>query len=202
MTQMDSHYWEEHHRSHEGALEVNPHLVRLASRLGSGRIPEGSTALDAGCGRGASGVWLAEQGWEVTGVDISEAAIESARTHSADRGVDVRWLHLDLTTGAAPAPSYDLVCSFHVHPVIPMAAFVARLGQLVAPGGALLVVGHHASDEGSRESAPIDVSVAAHSLTAELDPAGWEMHVEEDVPGGTNRHGLVRRDVVLLARRR
>ena len=73
---LDGRYWEEHWQSlGEDAIgEVaNPYVVAETSGLGCG------TALDAGCGAGAEAVWLAEQGWDVTGADISPAALAKAR---------------------------------------------------------------------------------------------------------------------------
>ncbi|HEY4558928.1 MAG TPA: methyltransferase domain-containing protein, partial [Enteractinococcus sp.] len=50
--------------------KVNTGLESMVSSL------EPGTALDLGCGEGADVVWLAEQGWYATGVDISSGAIE------------------------------------------------------------------------------------------------------------------------------
>ena len=37
-------------------------------------------ALDLGCGEGADAVWLAERGWHVVAVDISDTALQRARS--------------------------------------------------------------------------------------------------------------------------
>jgi SAM-dependent methyltransferase len=53
-------------------------------------------ALELGCGSGASAVWLAQQGFEVTALDLSTLAIEQARQRADEAGVSVRFLVADL----------------------------------------------------------------------------------------------------------
>ncbi len=54
-------------------------------------------ALDLGCGTGRDGVYLAQRGWTVTGIDGVEQAIESARQRSQQAGVEVNWILGDVT---------------------------------------------------------------------------------------------------------
>jgi 2-polyprenyl-3-methyl-5-hydroxy-6-metoxy-1,4-benzoquinol methylase len=51
---------------------------RLASRL---RIA--GEKVGVGCGEGADAIWLARAGWQVTGVDVSEVALENGVTFIA-----------------------------------------------------------------------------------------------------------------------
>ncbi len=44
-------------------------------------------ALEVGCGTGSNAIWLAEQGFSVTAVDIAEKAIERAKENAARAGV-------------------------------------------------------------------------------------------------------------------
>jgi SAM-dependent methyltransferase len=53
-------------------------------------------ALELGCGTGASAVWLAQQGFDVTGIDLSPRAIERARLRADAAGVQVRFLVADV----------------------------------------------------------------------------------------------------------
>jgi SAM-dependent methyltransferase len=54
-------------------------------------------ALDLGCGTGRDAVYLAERGWDVTGIDGVQQAIEAARDRSRSAGVDVNWILGDVT---------------------------------------------------------------------------------------------------------
>jgi 2-polyprenyl-3-methyl-5-hydroxy-6-metoxy-1,4-benzoquinol methylase len=153
------------------------------------------TALDLGCGEGADAIWLASQGWTVTGVDISDVALDRARQHAAAAGVSVDFVHDDL---AASPGTFDLVTSFFLH--VPEAALRERTllvaAQSVAPGGTLLVVGHaadaahnHLHLESAREV------VALLRLTDDE----WTVEIAADVQrAATNGHTT---DTVVRARR-
>jgi 2-polyprenyl-3-methyl-5-hydroxy-6-metoxy-1,4-benzoquinol methylase len=67
-------------------------------------------ALELGCARGDDAIWLARQGWKVTGVDISEAALEAARLAAAAQGVaaGVQFERHDLAE-SFPEGTFDLV---------------------------------------------------------------------------------------------
>jgi len=59
-------------------------------------LPPGSKVLDLCCGMGRHSLALAEAGYEVTGVDLSEPLLREAR---AQKGSDnVRWLRSDMRT--------------------------------------------------------------------------------------------------------
>lgn len=49
-------------------------------------LPAGS-ALDLGCGEGGDAVWLAQQGWQVTGVDVSPTTLRRAVLGVEQNGV-------------------------------------------------------------------------------------------------------------------
>ncbi|MCI5126573.1 MAG: class I SAM-dependent methyltransferase [Candidatus Electrothrix sp. AR5] len=42
--------------------------------------------LDIGCGTGTNAIWLAQQGFEVTGLDISDKAIALAKKNAPSTG--------------------------------------------------------------------------------------------------------------------
>jgi SAM-dependent methyltransferase len=104
------------------------------------------TALDLGCGQGGDAIWLAAQGWTVTGTDISEAALKVAAEHAAAAGVApgaITWERHDFAV-SLPAGPFDLVTASFLHsPVeLPRYEILLRSAALVAPGGTLLVIGH------------------------------------------------------------
>lgn len=97
-------------------------------------------ALDLGTGEGRHGVWLAALGWRVTAVDFSAVAIEHARQGALDVGVEVDWVVADVRAWEpAVGVTFDLVLLSHLHL---SDAVLARARDWLAPGGALVMVGH------------------------------------------------------------
>jgi SAM-dependent methyltransferase len=159
-----------------------------------------------GCGEGADAIWLAQRGWSVTAIDVSEVAICRAREAPRPAGVCVEWICGDILQTPLPAGSFDLVSM--QYPALPKAAGEAAVRGLldtVRPGGLLLAVYHDLDDERlehmkSRGVDPGDY-VAADDLSRLLDDFAVERHAVEpriDPPPGTPHIA----DVVLRARRR
>ena len=75
--------WEEHYGDRERVWSgrVNVRLAELVEPMTPGR------ALDLGCGEGADALWLAEHGWRVTAVDISQTALDRAAADAAARNL-------------------------------------------------------------------------------------------------------------------
>lgn len=60
-------------------------------------LPRGSRILDMGCGTGRHAILLAQRGYRVTGVDLSEGMLAEARKAASEAGVEVEWVHEDAT---------------------------------------------------------------------------------------------------------
>src|SRR5688572_9649585 len=54
------------------------------------------TALDLGCGAGVFSVYMAQAGYQVTGLDFIPKALELARQLAKEKNVSVNWVHADL----------------------------------------------------------------------------------------------------------
>lgn len=199
--------WEERYRSRPALWSGAPNaqLVTEVTGLAPGR------ALDAGCGEGADAIWLAERGWKVTAVDISPTAVARAAGHAATDATvadRIEWIHADLIQNPPAERAYDLVSSQYLHgPATTRRELFARLAAAVAPGGTLLIVGHHPKDlwtTAGRMHLP-EAMFTAEEVAAVLDPAGWEVRVAEARPRAAvdreGRHVTVY-DTVLVARRR
>ena len=106
-------------------------------------------------------MWLAERGWVVTGLDLSSVALGRGRAAAADRGVGDRctWVAGDVLAWRPPA-RFDLVASHYVHEAPDTrVAYWRAAAQAVAPGGILLIVGHHPSDRPAEGRGPRDPAV-------------------------------------------
>src|SRR6516162_752409 len=53
-------------------------------------------AIELGCGTGANAVWLAQQGFDVTAIDVSPVAVARAQERAAAAGVRARFLVADV----------------------------------------------------------------------------------------------------------
>ena len=143
------------------------------------------SALDVGCGEGADAVWLAERGWSVTALDVSEVALARVRAHAAEAGLAdrVATLHHDLMAGG-PAPGrYDLVSVFFFHvPAEQFDGFYRGQADLVAPGGTLLVVGHHPGDlaTGVRQPHGPQLFFTPAQVVGLLDRGSWDPVTEAE----------------------
>ncbi|MEV0155764.1 FAD-dependent oxidoreductase [Micromonospora sp. NPDC050686] len=197
--------WEERYRSrpHVWSGRPNPQLVAEAADLTPGR------ALDVGCGEGADAVWLAGRGWQVTAVDLAEVAVRRAAAHAAEAGVADRttFRQADLRHDPLPGAGYDLVTAQYVHlPAEQQRQLWARLADAVAPGGTLLIVGHHPADLRTTVRRPHlpELMFTAAQVAGILDPGGWEVTAQDRPREVTDHDGrpVTVRDAVLVARRR
>jgi tellurite methyltransferase len=95
----------------------------------------GRRALDVACGAGRNATYLAEIGFVVDAVDISDVAIEALRADAAARGLDVHPHRMDLEREPLPAGPYDLVLVINY---LQRDLFPSLAGVL-GPGGMLLM---------------------------------------------------------------
>jgi chemotaxis protein methyltransferase CheR len=165
-------FWEERYRQKDRIWSgrVNPVMAAILGPVKSGR------ALDLGCGEGGDAVWLARQGWLVTGVDISATALERAAAHVAEAGLAdrVTFERHDLTHGF-PEGEFDLVSAqFLQSPIdFPHDQVLRRAAAAVAPGGMLLIVEHGAAPPWS-DHADAEFPTAQETFESlRLDPGNW-----------------------------
>lgn len=184
----------------------NQALVSTVAGLSAGR------ALDLGCGEGADSVWLAEQRWQVTAVDISATAVNRARALAAAHGIPdgaINWVVQDLESWAPP-DSYELISACFLHSSVEFARtpVLRRAADAVVPGGHLLVVGHaEAPPWAENHDHPAHRFVGPEAQVAELHlgEGRWEVVISEErsrEATGPDGQPAQLRDSVVLARRR
>jgi SAM-dependent methyltransferase len=99
--------------------------------------------LDAGCGTGENALFLAGQGYQVTGIDFVEEAIRRARHKAAKRGLPVEFLVKDATTLGDWGERFASVIDcglFHVFSDDDRRHYVQGLAQVLEPGGLLFLM--------------------------------------------------------------
>lgn len=209
-------FWESFYaRGQVWSGRVNAALSDVAAGLEPGR------SLDLGSGEGADVLWLAEQGWDATGIDLSETATARARVSAEALGLaNARFVAADLEAWAEHPEAidcserpFDLVTlSFFHSPVeLSRARILRAAAERVAPGGHVVVVSHGGSwlrDDGSMttpetELAALGIGAGAGGGSGTGVPDAWEVLVAEerrDARGGGRGHH--HSDVVVMARRR
>lgn len=99
-------------------------------------------ALDFGMGLGRNALWLAEQGWEVTGIDISDVAVEKVKRAAAEKNLKVDAVLADVRQYDLGHDKWDLIVAANMHNLTVECA--PRLIAALKPGGLLVVEGFHA----------------------------------------------------------
>jgi SAM-dependent methyltransferase len=106
-------------------------------------------ALDIGCGTGTNSVWLAQQGFEVTGVDVAPLAIELANERARAAGVNAKFLVADVLNlpdlGAPFSFFFDRGCYHAVRRDAPL-AYAPAVARLLAPSAHGLVLAGNARE--------------------------------------------------------
>jgi SAM-dependent methyltransferase len=134
-------HWEEHYGQRERLWSgrVNVQFADVVKDLKPGR------ALDLGCGEGGDAVWLAERGWDVVAVDISDTALHRAREAAETRGVTdrIEFVQVDLSEGF-PEGTFDLVSSQFLHSTVRLdrTKILANAAAALRSGGLLVIVDH------------------------------------------------------------
>lgn len=196
--------WDERYGGHDDEMwsgKPNGTLITEASRLSTGR------ALDVGCGEGADSIWLAQQGWNTTGIDVSAVAVERARRAAARLEVDVEFSIVDAVSDPLEAASFELITLAYPALRKPEGRSAIRsIGAAVAEGGRLIVIGHvqderslaHARQHGFEPNDYISVDDVIDILRSGFDIEIDAERPRRDAPADAH-HTF---DRVLVARRK
>lgn len=123
-----------------------PELVAFIQDSPPGR------ALDLGCGTGTNVITLAQNGWDVTGVDFVARAIRAGRRKARRAGVDVDLRVGDVTKLDGVNDPFDLILDIGCfHSLSPKGKrdYIGNLARLLAPGGTYLMYGFFKASEDS-----------------------------------------------------
>ncbi|MFJ8818274.1 SAM-dependent methyltransferase [Amycolatopsis thermoflava] len=175
-------FWEERYRSHTAVWSgrPNPQLVAEA-----GDLPPG-TALDIGAGEGADSCWLAERGWRVTALDLSETALRRGSEHAAAAGVGdrIEWERADVRTWDPGDRRFDLISAQFLHlRNAELRDLVGRFAEWLNPGGTVLLVHHDARDLHTTMGRPhVPERFSSAEEVASWLPGEWSVEVAEARP--------------------
>jgi SAM-dependent methyltransferase len=176
-------FWEQFYGERDQVWSGRPNVV-LVEEI---EAMEPGTALDLGCGEGADSIWLAGKGWQVTGADISQIALDRAAGHAEDTGVADRtsWERHDFSQ-SIPAGPFDLVSAHFLHSPVddPRDPALRAAAEAVAPGGTLLVVSHEAVPWHPDVEFPTPQQVLD---SLDIDPEAWTVERLDSRPRRAKR---------------
>lgn len=146
MQEFNRDYWE---KMYQMPLEELPWEIKEAPQELKAYVEankaSGGTALDAGCGTGNFSVYLAKNGYTVTGVDYSEKAIEIAKNNNEQLKLPITYIRADLTEleKAVAGTEYDLILDYKVSHHLSadrLTEYVAQCIRILKPKGRILLV--------------------------------------------------------------
>jgi ubiquinone/menaquinone biosynthesis C-methylase UbiE len=159
-------------------------------------LPPDSAVLNLGCGAGVPAtLWLAERGFCVTGVDLSEKQLDLARKLVPG----ATFIKADMTELDLGSETFDAIVAFHsiIHvPRVEHPALLQKIHRWLGPGGlflATLTLTDFEGEDGDWEGwgAPMCWShYDAETNVAMLRRAGFDVvHAEPRAGGGTGNAG-------------
>ncbi|HEX4946691.1 MAG TPA: class I SAM-dependent methyltransferase [Blastocatellia bacterium] len=182
--------WDERYAHEEYAYgtEPNEFLAAHAARIPRGRV------LCLADGEGRNGVWLAQQGYDVTSVDLSAVGLEKARKLAARRNVRINTIQADLAVYDIEPNAWEGIVLIFGH--LPPHIRRRLLQQAVAglrPGGAFLLELYTPRQLEFGTGGPREVELLGklEDLRAELDGLQFEIaqEIEREIYEGKYHGG-------------
>ncbi|WP_373511266.1 class I SAM-dependent methyltransferase [Persicitalea sp.] len=115
-----------------------PDLIRLVEE---GKIA-GKTILDIGCGSGDNAIYLAQKGFQVTGLDYSDKGIEVAKRRAAKENVTVKFDVADAFNLSNINQQFDIVIDYGLYHNIDMdkmPLYLENIRQVLKTGGQFII---------------------------------------------------------------
>ena len=164
-------FWNEAFVLGEGFnLEPNAWLVKNAKVLKPGR------ALDVAMGQGRNAVWLASQGWDVTGYDIAGEGLKIAREAAAARGTRVNTVFSSTADFDFGRDQWDLVAIIYAGG----AEELRGAAQGLKRGGVVVLEGFYGQPEAGQPASGVTFDRAMLERFAK--EAGLEV-IQIEAPG-------------------
>lgn len=114
-------------------VEANAFLVAMLKDLKPGK------ALDVAMGQGRNAVYLARQGWDVTGFDVAEEGLKAAQENAAKAGTRITAVNATFEGFDYGKERWDVIYFVYTDAPIVDPKYVARIREALKPGGLLII---------------------------------------------------------------
>jgi len=139
------------------------------------------TALDVGAGQGRNTVWLAQKGWDVTGIDISGVGLAAAAANAEKAGVRIKTVKTAYRDFDFGVGKWDLILMILSWAPVSDPEFVARLRMSLRPGGT--VVFEHVLETDKQSFPPVVQALAPNALLSYFKDFHIQKYEEGVWPG-------------------
>ncbi|MDH5301845.1 MAG: class I SAM-dependent methyltransferase [Gammaproteobacteria bacterium] len=147
------------------------------------QLPRGGKVLVPGDGEGRNGVWLAQQGFDVTSVDYAQAGVDRSLALAKQRRVKINTVCADLLAWDWPIESFDAVVSIYLHfPSSVRKTIHEKIWRSLKPQGVLLMEAFNKNQLGYPSGGPqtVDALFSAELLQQDFPLAKFVL-LEESV---------------------
>ena len=126
-----------------GAVWTSEKAPRELIELIEKKIIKPCKVIDIGCGEGFYSIYLASKGFDVLGIDLSEKAIEYAKENASRKGVNVRFIAMDISDLKQLDEKFDFVFEWAIMHHIPLKkreTYVKNITNLLTKKGSYVSV--------------------------------------------------------------
>ena len=119
-----------------------PPPSEVIDAVASGWLPSEGRVIDLGCGAAEIAAWFAERGYQATGADIAQAAVDRAARKHAHLLDAIDFIAVDLCTQTIPNRTFDILidrgCLHQIPPSL-VADYIRNVTSIAAPGAKLML---------------------------------------------------------------
>jgi len=140
-------YGEDYLRMYTPFLSAERTEEEVAGVIHLLNLPKGRTILDLCCGHGRHALPLAERGYQVTGLDLSERLLQQAEREARNRGIQIRWVQSDMRSIPFPHEFHAVINIFtsfgYFSDEEENMQVLRQVHQTLKPGGFFLLETHY-----------------------------------------------------------
>lgn len=174
----EKHEWEERYGQKKTPWDTgrpDSHLVRLVAAWPK----TGGRVLEVGCGTGTNAVWLAQQGFQVTGLDFSSKAVELAKQRAEQNGAQCSFAADDFLSwqpeGGPFSLLFDRGCFHCMGTDEQRSRFVSQAAACLESGGLWFSLIGNSDQQMAGEGPP---RLSAAQLCASVEPSFEVLRLE------------------------